>query len=99
MFCISQKSVNLEAAYNFSSMFILFMIMPLEGMADKQPPNLDPFAGTNIPYSGGLLVGVGNGKLHVGRAGPTRGPGLVPREVRKERWRPAKAPAGPADRH
>jgi hypothetical protein len=27
-------------------------------------------------------VGIGNGQLHVGRAGPTRGPGVLPREVR-----------------
>jgi hypothetical protein len=26
-------------------------------------------------------------------------PAVVTREVRGERWRPAKAPAGPADRH
>jgi hypothetical protein len=37
--------------------------------------------------------------LHVGRAGPTRGAVVVTREVRGVRWRPAKAPARPADRH
>jgi hypothetical protein len=32
-------------------------------------------------------------------AGPARGPAVGTKEVRIERWRPAKAPAGPADRH
>jgi hypothetical protein len=44
-------------------------------------------------------VRLGNGWLHVGRAGPTRGPAVVTKEVRGVRWRPAKAPAMPADRH
>jgi hypothetical protein len=44
-------------------------------------------------------VGDGSRWLHVGRAGSTRGPAGVTREVRGERWRPAKAPAGPDDHH
>jgi hypothetical protein len=35
----------------------------------------------------------------LGRAGPTREPGVETREVRGEIWRPAKAPGGPVDRH
>jgi hypothetical protein len=45
-----------------------------------------------------VFVGIGNGYLHAGRAGPTRGPVVATREVRRERWQPAKAPSGPADR-
>jgi hypothetical protein len=33
------------------------------------------------------------------RAGPARGPTLGTKEVKRERWRPAKALAWPADRH
>jgi hypothetical protein len=32
-------------------------------------------------------------------AGPTRGLAVGTKEVKRERWRPAKAPAGPAGRH
>jgi hypothetical protein len=32
-------------------------------------------------------------------AGPARGPAMGTKEVKGERWRPAKAPARPADRH
>jgi hypothetical protein len=32
-------------------------------------------------------------------AGPSRGPAVGTKGVKRERWRPAKAPAGPADRH
>jgi hypothetical protein len=46
-----------------------------------------------------VSIGIGSGELHVGRTGPTWGPSVATREVRRERWRPAKAPAGPADRH
>jgi hypothetical protein len=45
------------------------------------------------------FVRVGNGYLHGGRAGPTRGPAVVNREVRGVTWRSAKSLAGPADRH
>jgi hypothetical protein len=34
-----------------------------------------------------------------GRAGPTRRPTLVTREVVRERWRPAKVYARPGDSH
>jgi hypothetical protein len=30
---------------------------------------------------------------------PARGPAAGTKEVKRERWRPAKTPAGPADRH
>jgi hypothetical protein len=32
-------------------------------------------------------------------AGPARGPTMGTKIVKRERWRPAKALAGPADRH
>jgi hypothetical protein len=55
--------------------------------------------GGEVDRGEAVSIGIGNGWLHVGRAGPTRGPAVVTREVRRERWRLAKAPAGPADYH
>jgi hypothetical protein len=45
-----------------------------------------------------VCVGDGNGSFHIGRDGPERGPGVETREVKAQRWRPAKAPTDRAGR-
>jgi hypothetical protein len=55
--------------------------------------------GGEVDRGEAVSIGIGNGWLHVGLSGPTRGAAVGTREVRRERWRPGKAPAGPADCH
>jgi hypothetical protein len=44
------------------------------------------------------IIGVGNGKLNIGRAGPTRGPAVVTREVVRRREMAAGEGTGRAGR-
>jgi hypothetical protein len=54
---------------------------------------------TGFKFDERRIVGWKYNDYTCSRAGPARGQAMGTMEVKRQTWRPAKAPAGPVDRH